>query len=217
MPDLTEAEIAARLAASGAPPGGDPPPGGDRPADAPAFGDALSDAFASYLTGPARPAAVLVPLLRQAGAWHILYTRRSANLPEHSGQVAFPGGRADPGDASPEFTALREAQEEIGLRPQDARLLGRMRPYLTITNYRITPVVGVIPYPYPFTPADIEVSRIFTIPLAWLADPTHYEQRLRSLPAPHAPVPVVYFQTYDGEVLWGATAQMTLHLVQLLQ
>ncbi len=209
MDDLTETEISARLAEAAS----RPPSGDDRPADAPADLDFLTRSR----PGPARPAAVLVPLLRQAGGWHILYTRRSASLPEHSGQVAFPGGRADPGDASPEFTALREAQEEIGLRPQDARILGRMRQYLTITNYRITPVVGVIPYPYPFAPADVEVSRIFTIPLDWLADPAHYEERLRPLPAPHAPAPVIYFQAYDGEVLWGATARMTLHLVQLLQ
>jgi 8-oxo-dGTP pyrophosphatase MutT (NUDIX family) len=213
MNHLTETEIAERLARDGI---GEELMGRDRPVDAPPLSLEFP-ALAELLKGPPRPAAVLVPFLRQNGEWHILYTRRNANLPEHSGQVAFPGGRADPGDPSPEYTALREAQEEIGLRPEDVQILGLLRSYLTVTNYQVTPVVGVIPFPYPFVPYDIEVSRIFTIPLAWLADPDHHEVRLRQLPTPHAPVPVIYFQPYDGEVLWGASARITLHLLELLQ
>jgi 8-oxo-dGTP pyrophosphatase MutT (NUDIX family) len=163
-----------------------------------------------------RPAAVLIPMLRTDSYWHILFTRRNADLPEHSGQVAFPGGRADPGDKTPEETALREAHEEIGLKPEDVRILGRLHDYITITNYHVTPIVGVIPWPYPLSPAVNEVSRIFTIPLSWLCDPSHYELRLRELPEPHEPVSVVYYNPYDGEVLWGASARFTQALLRAL-
>ncbi len=201
MIELTEDEIARRLAAA-------LPETDDPTLEFPAL--------QGFVEGPPRPAAVLIPFLRREDGWHILYTRRNANLPEHSGQVAFPGGRADPGDPNPQYTALREAQEEIGLHPSHVRLLGQLRQYITITNYQITPIVGVIPWPYDFTPAEIEVSRIFTIPLEWLADPANHEMRLRPLPTPHAPAQVIYFTPYDGEVLWGASARMTLNLLSVL-
>lgn len=171
---------------------------------------------ADFWNEPARPAAVLIPLLRQDGSWQVLYTRRTATLAEHSGQVAFPGGRADLDDPDPETTALREAQEEIGLDPADVRLLGRMSDFRTISNYRITPVVGRIPWPYSFRLAKEEVSRVFTIPLEWLADPQNWEERQRPLPSPYEPVPVIYFSQYDGELLWGISAALTLKLLNLL-
>jgi 8-oxo-dGTP pyrophosphatase MutT (NUDIX family) len=166
--------------------------------------------------GPPRPAAVLMPLLHQPPGWHLLYTRRNTSLPEHSGQVAFPGGSSDPEDLTPEGTALREAYEEIGMRPEHVRILGKLHPFLTVTNYQVTPVVGVIPWPYPLVPASEEVSRAFTIPLAWLADPANQEIHQRELPQPHPPVPVIYFREYDGEVLWGASARFTLSLIEAL-
>lgn len=173
-------------------------------------------ALPQFLSGPPKPAAVLIPLLLGQDCWSILLTRRNSDLPEHSGQVAFPGGRADLEDASPEQTALREAHEEIGLNPQDVRILGRLQDYLTITNYNVSPVVGVIPWPYPLHPAEEEVSRIFTIPLAWLAQAGNYEERPRLLPPPYPPAQVIYFHPYDGEVLWGASARMALNLIKAL-
>ena len=113
---------------------------------------------------PLRPAAVLIPLLRQAGEWRLLYTRRVDGLPEHSGQVAFPGGRVDPGDPTPEAAALREAEEEIGLNPANVRILGRLGEYPTITAYCITPVVAAIDWPVPLHLQACEVSRFSTIP-----------------------------------------------------
>jgi len=169
------------------------------------------------LPGQPRPAAVLIPLLRDNDAWQVLYTRRHVNLPEHSGQVAFPGGRSDPGDTSPEVTALREAHEEIGLAPQDVVVLGRLHDFVTITNYQVTPVVGVIPWPYSFHLAEEEVSRIFTIPLKWLAQSANFEERWRSLPAPYEPIPVIYYKEYDGETLWGASARFTLLFLNCLR
>ena len=168
----------------------------------------------SQAKGNPKPAAVLIPLLREGSAWRILFTRRRDDLPEHSGQVAFPGGRTDPGDTSPEGTALREAWEEIGLQPEDVQILGRLRNYLTITNYLVTPIVGVIPWPYTLQLEIREVSRAFTIPLDWLMDPANHEERPRLLPEPNPPVNVIYFKLYDRELLWGASARLTLAFIR---
>ncbi|MCU0487568.1 MAG: CoA pyrophosphatase [Anaerolineales bacterium] len=170
----------------------------------------------SILSGEPRPASVLIPFLKIDDAWHILYTRRNANLPEHSGQVAFPGGRADPDDLDPVTTALRETWEEIGIIPEDVNVIGRLPCFLTITNYLVTPIVGQIPWPYPVRPAQEEVSRVFTIPLDWLADPVNHEERQRALPEPFGSISVIYFKEYDGEILWGASARFTLTLLNLL-
>jgi len=162
-----------------------------------------------------RPAAVLMPLLVSEENWHLLFTRRNSELPEHSGQVAFPGGRSEPEDPIPETTALRETKEEIGLNSSDVQILGRLHPYRTVTNYLVTPVVGVIPWPYPLVLAQEEVSRVFTIPLEWLANPANYEERLRKIPNDNE-IPVIYFHPYQGEILWGASARFTLEFIKAL-
>ena len=169
-----------------------------------------------YYSEAPKPASVLIPIMKIDGDWHLLLTRRNANLPEHSGQVAFPGGRADQEDESPEATALREAWEEIGIYPNDVTILGRLHNFLTITNYLVTPIVAEIPWPYKFTPAVEEVSRIFSIPLKWLSDHTNCELRHRQLPGSQELVSVFYFKEYDGEVLWGASARFTIALIQAL-
>jgi 8-oxo-dGTP pyrophosphatase MutT (NUDIX family) len=182
----------------------------------------------ALLSDTLRPAAVLVPLLKiylkelDETSWHVLLTRRSDTLIEHTGQVAYPGGRSDDDDSSPEATALREAQEEIGIKPEDIRLLGRLESILTITNYLVTPVVGVIPWPYEFELAANEVSRVFTIPFTWLADPNSYRIEQREIPQAYSSVlqgnkyPVIYFNLYDGEVLWGVSAEITMRLIKTL-
>ena len=169
----------------------------------------------SYISESPRPAAVLIPLLRSDDDWHLLFTRRNSELPEHSGQVAFPGGRSELEDQIPEVTALREAREEIGLNGSDVQVLGRLHPYLTITNYLVTPVVGVIPWPYPLVLAQEEVSRVFTIPLEWLADSSNYEERTREIPG-NKNISVIYYNPYHGEILWGASARFTLALINVL-
>ncbi len=180
------------------------------------------------LTDTPRPAAVLIPLYQSQAdqdvdpAWNVLLTRRTNSVAEHQGQVAFPGGRSDPTDTTPEMTALREAHEEIGLDPIQVRILGRMDRLWTISNYLVTPIVGVIPWPFPLQLEETEVSTVFTIPLDWLADPANHEVRYRTIPNPFARIlqrdvhPVIYFKSYNDEILWGVSAEITLRLIEIL-
>jgi 8-oxo-dGTP pyrophosphatase MutT (NUDIX family) len=161
------------------------------------------------------PAAVLVPLVNIGGETHLLFTRRSETLGSHKGQVSFPGGMMEPEDESAEAAACREAYEEIGVLPEDVQVLGRLPLFPTISGFCITPVVGHIPWPYALILQTSEVSRAFTIPLVWLADPVHRELRMYPFPDGHEE-PVIFFAQYDNEVLWGATARMTVYLLQLL-
>lgn len=168
-------------------------------------------------TDPPTSAAVLMPLFCTEHGWHILMIRRSLHPQDrHGGQVAFPGGRCDPNDADIQNAALREAHEEVGLRPQDVQILGRLRDMLTITNYRVTPIVGVMPWPYDVRPQPEEVSRIFSIPLDWLANPANRYAQVRQIQHQGRPIPVIYFSEYDGEMLWGASARMMVLLLETL-
>ena len=168
------------------------------------------------LKGTPRAAAVLIPMMIIEGEWNILFIRRTTGLVEHSGQVAFPGGRFISEDIHMETTALREAQEEIGLAPEDVRIFGQLGEFLTITNYLVTPFVGQIPWPYQFIQSKLEVARIFHIPLFWLSDPKNCEQRKRNLPEPYHPIQVTYFQPFLGEVLWGASAKFVISFLEVL-
>ncbi len=161
---------------------------------------------------PMRQAAVLVPLVEYEDQWHLLFTRRADTVEHHKGQVSFPGGSTDPGDRSPEDTALREAEEEIGIRPSDVRILGRLGTMVTITNFHVTPVVGVVPWPYSFKVHTVEVARVFTIPLTWLADKNNYHDFVRR----ETGRSVIAYYPYDGEMLWGATARMMVSFLAAL-
>ncbi len=161
-----------------------------------------------------RAASVLIPFFKEHGQWHLLYIRRTDTVALHKGQVAFPGGAAEEGDASPVATALRETSEEVGISPADVQVIGQMGQMLTITDFLITPVVGVIPWPYKITLQQNEVVRAFSIPLAWLSEPRNHQIRMHNLMGNE--VPVIFFEHYDGELLWGITAQITIKLIQAL-
>ncbi len=161
-------------------------------------------------------AAVLIPLIRQAEAWHLLYIRRAEHEDDHhSGQVAFAGGKYERHDESLHATALREAQEEIGLDPRDVEILGELGHHYSISRFKIKPVVAHIPWPYPLSLDKNEVARAFTIPLSWLADERNYRMQQRRFY--QYEVPVVYYAEYETEMLWGATARMTLSLLEKLK
>lgn len=190
--NLTEEEIAARLAA--------------------AQQSVQTDGYAHSDADAPKCAAVLVPLLRQDGDWHLLFTRRTDSVESHKGQVSFPGGACDDDETTPEQTALREAEEEIGIDPRAVRVLGRLNSMLTITSYRVTPIVGVIPWPTVFRPAQAEVARVFTMPLTWLAERSNrWEFNLLG-----RDYSVIVYHPFDGEILWGATARMTVDFLEII-
>lgn len=163
-----------------------------------------------------RPASVLLPIFCTEGEWHLLLTRRTDRVNDHKGQVSFPGGASEVNDTSPEITALREAYEEIGINPDDVTILGRLPVLPTVSNYLVTPIIGRIPWPYEFKLSSEEVERIFPVPLSWLSNPAHFEERpyARSDGSIH---PVIFFKAYDGEVLWGISALMTIILLKTLK
>ena len=164
----------------------------------------------------ATPAAVLIPLYQEHGDWKLLFTRRTDSVDVHAGQVSFPGGQIEDSDVSIVATALREAQEEIGLNPEDVETLGQLNPLFTVTQFLITPVVGVIPWPYPLQTSPTEVARTFGVPIRWLADPSNLEVKERDPMVPGRSIQVYYFKEYEGETIWGVTARITVNLLQML-
>lgn len=169
---------------------------------------------AGFFRRAPHPAAVLMPLFFDRRHWHLLFIRRTEHARDHhSGQVAFPGGRVDAIDVSHEATALREAEEEIGLRPDNVLLLGRLGVYHTVSNFEVTPVVGHIRKAFEPVPDPREVDRVFSIPLAWLADPDNLERRRRQLPGTDTLIDVLYYRPYQGELLWGVTARLVATLI----
>ena len=158
-------------------------------------------------------AAVLVPLVFFQNEWHVLYTRRTDRVESHKGQVSFPGGACDEGETTPEETALREADEEIGIHPSHVRVIGKLSRMVTISKYRVTPVVGVIQFPYAFKTSGAEVARVFTMPLAWLANRNNYWE----FSMPGSDRSVIVYHPFDGELLWGATARMTVNFLKILE
>ena len=163
-----------------------------------------------------RHAAVLLPLACYDGRWNLLFTRRSDTLPDHKGQVSFPGGSIEKSDPSAIEAAVRETNEEIGIKPEDINILGFLRDFPTITGYIITPVVGAIPWPYPLILAEEEVSRAFLIPVDWLADPAHQEEIDMVFPNGWEER-VIHFNLFDNEKVWGATARIAVDLLRALE
>jgi 8-oxo-dGTP pyrophosphatase MutT (NUDIX family) len=160
------------------------------------------------------PAAVLVPVIAHPGDLTVLFTQRTTHLKSHAGQVSFPGGRAEPGDASAEFTALREAGEEIGLAAERVEVLARLPDYRTRTGFRVTPVVGLVTPPLELAPDPREVESVFEVPLAFLLDPRNRQRRTRRFQGQEVGY---YVFEYQERVIWGATAGMLVNLYRMLE
>ncbi|WP_454278218.1 CoA pyrophosphatase [Sphingomonas sp. Marseille-Q8236] len=158
-------------------------------------------------------AAVLVPVTDRAEPGVVL-TQRTENLRNHAGQIAFPGGRADPGDADLVATALREAEEEIGLSPGAVTIVGLADRYRTVTGFEVTPVLGVIPPDLTLHPAEAEVADLFEVPLAFLLDPAHHHR----VSAPWRGRTRHFYEIlWNDRRIWGATAAMIVNLSRRLQ
>jgi 8-oxo-dGTP pyrophosphatase MutT (NUDIX family) len=160
-----------------------------------------------------RRASVLLPIVTRPEGLAMLLTRRTAHLKTHSGQIAFPGGGAEPGDASAEATALRETHEEIGLAPARVELLGRLSDYHTRTDYRVTPVVGLVAPPIELALDAHEVDEAFEVPLAFLLDPANHLRHQREFQGRTVPFYAIPYRDY---YIWGATAGMLVNLYRFL-
>lgn len=158
---------------------------------------------------PITPAAVLVAIVERAGARSVLLTRRAEQLARHAGQISFPGGRADPGDGNPQQTALREAEEEIGLPAAQVEIAGRLDDYLVGTGYRITPVVGFVRAPPAFAADTREVAEIFEVPLPFVLDAANYRRDKLTVGGVERRFYVLAYGAYH---IWGATAAILVNL-----
>ncbi|MFZ4534771.1 CoA pyrophosphatase [Propionivibrio sp.] len=159
------------------------------------------------------PASVLFPIVLRESGPSVLLTQRTAHLKDHPGQISFPGGRVEPEDYSPAHTALREAEEEIGLSSVHVEIVGYLPEYRTGTGFRVTPVVAILTPPFDLRPDPFEVAEIFEVPFAFLMDSAnhqrhsmHYRGKLRH-----------YFAMPYGEYfIWGATAGIIVTLSRAL-
>jgi len=159
------------------------------------------------------PAAVLVPLVVRIEGLTVLLTQRTEHLADHPGQVAFPGGRVEPSDPDAAHTALREAEEEVGLPADHVSVIGRLDTYVTGTGYEITPVVGLVRAPYPMRLDPHEVADVFEVPLAFVLDPRNHERRSREV---KGRTRNYYVLPFPGRFIWGATAGMLVNLAEVL-
>ncbi len=162
------------------------------------------------LTASLKPAGVLIPVIDEgAPGLSVLLTKRSAELKHHAGQVAFPGGRMEEGDADITATALRETHEEVGIAPSAVDILGYLPPMPTVTGYAVTPIVGLIAAGQALTLDASEVELAFEVPLTFLLDRRNAIAAERDFNG--RKVPIVEFR-YDGHRIWGATAHMLVVL-----
>jgi 8-oxo-dGTP pyrophosphatase MutT (NUDIX family) len=192
--------IRARLAAAG----DRRAPGGDH---------AVAGLAPEPLNHPPRPAAVLVALIERPAGLNVLLTRRTKHLEHHPGQISFPGGRREPQDDGPVATALRETREEIGLEQDCLEILGRLAPYLTVTGFLITPVVGVVGAPLCLRPDPREVEEVFEVPLSFVLDRRNHQRQQQAF---RGQVRQYYVLPYRNYRIWGATAAMLVGLADTL-
>lgn len=162
---------------------------------------------------PLIAAAVLIPIVARESGMTLLLTQRTAHLRDHAGQVSFPGGRCEPADPDPVFTALREAQEEVGVDPAQVEVFGCLPEYLTSTGFRVTPVVGLVTPPLNLRLDDFEVAEVFEPPLEFLLDPAN---RRRDTIEYRGALREFWAMPWKGYYIWGATAGMLVCLQRFL-
>ncbi len=160
-------------------------------------------------------AGVLIPFFHIDNEWKLLLTRRTEYVQTHKGQVAFPGGAFDPEDENIVETALRESCEEIGLCSNEVSVLGCLEDQITVSSFVITPVVAYVEKPFNIVISKNEVSRVFCIPLTWLAEPIHRRKEVMLFPDGKESE-VIFYQLYEGELLWGVTANIIIKLLDTL-
>jgi 8-oxo-dGTP pyrophosphatase MutT (NUDIX family) len=221
---LSVDEVVRRLAAQGPPGRRAAPQGTDRPPAERAAGqppdwpgrprgdhDLNPDLYDPEL--PLRRAAVLVPLVERADGLTVLLTRRTDHLFVHAGQIAFPGGSLDPGDADAAAAALRETEEEIGLPRAHIRLIGQLDTYVTRTGFEVEPKVGLVTPPFPLALDSFEVAEVFEVPLGFILAPASRQTLSRMFQGRERHF---YAFPYGDYFIWGATAGMLVNLAEVL-
>lgn len=165
--------------------------------------------------GDATPAAILILVYDRDGEAHVLFTERTHQVEHHKGQISFPGGASDEADDGLATTALRETSEEIGVQPEDVEIVGELDEMLTISNFRVTPFVGILTTnsDYPFVLNTQEVERVVQVPLPHLMDESNLELEVREHKGKQVLVPAY---TYEKHRIWGATARMLKQFLDLL-
>lgn len=159
-----------------------------------------------------RSAGVLVPLLTRPEGLHLVFIRRGSQVTHHKGQIAFPGGLREPGDVSLQHTALREAVEEIALRPEGVEILGRLDDVWTPSRFVLSSFVASVPPPQQFHPQAVEVDEIFEVPLEDLARPGIFREEVVTHEG--VPHPIAYFEL-EGLTIWGATGRLVARLLEI--
>jgi 8-oxo-dGTP pyrophosphatase MutT (NUDIX family) len=162
---------------------------------------------------PFSHAAVLVPLFQKDGDCHLLFTKRSEEVKYHKGEISFPGGVVDEEDRELINTALREAHEEIGLKESDVQIIGVLDDIVTITEFIVTPIVGLFPYPYPFKVSEVEIAELIEVPLASLLGEDCFSERKIFRGGQKE---VVYAYQYGEHIIWGATARILKQFLDLI-
>lgn len=162
---------------------------------------------------PFSHAAVLVPLYQKEGDCHLLFTKRSDQVKYHKGEISFPGGMVDEEDRELIHTALREAYEEIGLNEKDVQILGFLDDIITVTEFIVTPIVGLFPYPYPFKISEIEIAELIEVPLSFLLEKDCFSEKeiVRM-----GQKELVYAYQYKDHIIWGATARILKQFLDLV-
>ncbi|MGQ3327741.1 MULTISPECIES: NUDIX hydrolase [Halorubrum] len=164
------------------------------------------------VTRARREAAVLAPVIKRGGEAHMLFTKRAAHLGRHPGQMSFPGGGREPIDRTLTDTALREANEEVGMRADEVDVVGRLDDTRTSSAYRIRPFVGVAP-DREYVPDESEVAEVAVLPVSGLTDPANYETERRTGHPEYGDHRIHFFHV-DGYTVWGATGQMVVQLLE---
>ena len=162
---------------------------------------------------PLARAAVLVPLFKKGEDCHIVFTTRSDNVRYHKGEISFPGGVFDEKDLELQQTALREAFEEIGLKESDVQIIGVLDDIITVTQFIVTPFVGLFPYPYPFELSPIEIAELIEVPLSALLDEDCFSER-EIIRGTRKEVVLAY--QYENHIIWGATARILKQFLDLI-
>jgi len=162
---------------------------------------------------PFSHAAVLVPLFQKGGDCHLLFTKRSEQVKYHKSEISFPGGVVDEEDRELINTALREAHEEIGLKESDIQVIGLLDDIVTITEFIVTPIVGLFPYPYPFRVSEAEIAELIEVPLSFLLNKEYQSEKTILRGGQHE---VVYAYQYGEHVIWGATARILNQFLGLI-